>query len=308
MTVDTGLVALGALRVQAQQRADMLNSSFISVPEWNAMISSSYKALYDLLITSYGENYFVAPAYSFTQSGTATTFSLPSDFYKLLGVDLSNGSTWVTIRRFEFADRNKYQPGSAYSTQSGSNLRYKVMGSNVWFNLAPANGQAFRLWYIPKPANLQPVVACSTTSSSTTVTCPDTSQLTTGMSVADYAAAAGSTLSIPSGATITAIVANTSFTISAAATATTANLLAAAWADTYAFDGVSGWEEFIVLDVAVKALLKEESDASAVASLREDLRNRIIGSAPARDAGLAPTVTDAASLDSVWGDGFRGEW
>lgn len=320
---NTGNVALGAVRVQAQQRADMLNSGFLTTVEWNQHISSSYKGLYDLLVTTYGENYFMAPAWNFSQSGTAQTFPLPDGFtvtdsisnqvaqpfYKNLGVDLSDNGTWVTLRRFEFIERNKYMPGSVYNLVGYSNLRYKIMGTSIWFNLPPSNGQAFRVWYVPRPVNLQPVITCTTTSSSQTVTCADTTQLTVGQSIYDYSVAQGATSVFPSGTTITAITPNTSFTVSNPASSS-ATLLAAAWSDTYTFDCVAGWEEYIIIDAAIKAAGKEESDTT-VALLRQelaDVKQRIIDTAPSRDAATAPTVTDAASLDAPWGEYGNGGW
>lgn len=318
---DTGQIALGVVRIQAQQKADMLNSQFLSVVEWNAMISSSYKELYDLLVTTYGENYFVAPAWNFTQTGNGQQFTLPNGatvtdslsqavaapFYKLLGVDLSDSGTWVTLKPFNFVDRNKFLPGSMYEVVGYTNLRYKLMGGQLWFNIPPSNGQAFRVWYVPKPVNLQPVIVCTTAASSTTVSCADTTQLSVGQNVADYAAPQGATAVFPAGTTITAITPNTSFTVSANA-ASSGTLLAAAWSDTYTFDAVSGWEEYIVLDAAIKALIKEESDPSALLTQKAALTQRIMAAAPSRDAAIAPTVSDAAALESPWGYYGYGGW
>jgi hypothetical protein len=44
--------------------------------------------------------------------------------------------------------------------------------------------------------------------------------------------------------------------------------------DSDTIDGVSGWEEFIVLDSAIKCLVKEESTAQAQALMGE--RNRVV--------------------------------
>jgi len=45
-----------------------------------------------------------------------------------------------------------------------------------------------------------------------------------------------------------------------------------------------GWTEYIVLDAAIQALLKEESDVSVLLARKEALRQRIVGSASNRDA------------------------
>src|SRR5882672_837990 len=121
---NTGLVPLGSLRIQAQQRADMVNSQFLTTPEWNQLLTSSYKELYDLLITAYGEEYFLASPYRFQTSSSTQLYPLPDGlttidsessqvavpFYKMSGLDLKvTGSpdSWVTLRKFEFTERNK---------------------------------------------------------------------------------------------------------------------------------------------------------------------------------------------------------
>src|SRR5437868_757552 len=100
-------VSLGAMRIQAQQRADLENSGAISTPEWNQYLSQSYKELYDLLVAAYGNDYYVAAPYALTITGEQF-YDLPSNFYKLLGVDLQYSAAptgWITLKRFEFIER-----------------------------------------------------------------------------------------------------------------------------------------------------------------------------------------------------------
>lgn len=323
---NTGLAQLGYLRTQAQQHADMVNSQFLSTTEWNANISTSYKELYDLLITSYGDEYSVAAPYNFTTSSTTQLYALPDGlttvdvltsviavpFYKLIGIDLqvtTSPSSWVTLRKFEFTERNKYWLANQYAIYGVITLRYRVIGSNLWLTPVPVAGQTIQMWYIPKPTNLQATITCGTTNTSTTVTTSDTSQLAVGMNVADLIVAQGATPVIPVGATISSIIANTSFVVSAAATATASVKLLSAWADSTSLDGISGWEEYVVVDAAIKAMIKEESDPSALMSRKMELKQRVIDSAANRDASLPSRVTDTSSIDLGWpgdGNGFSG--
>ncbi len=57
-------------------------------------------------------------------------------------------------------------------------------------------------------------------------------------------------------------------------------------------DGVSGWEEYIICDAALKCLVKEESDASAFAAQKAAMLQRIESAAENRNAGAPQTVTD----------------
>lgn len=171
----TGEMSLAEIRTQAQQRADMENNRFITLPEWNTYINQAMFELYDLLITSY-EDYFIATPASFTTTGNTNTYALPdgittfqdnsganfvaSPFYKLIGVDLAinnasvNGA-YVTINKFNFIDRNTYvYPNSGGSIYGVFNMRYRVMGTNIQFIPTPTGNQTVRLWYIPKLTQL----------------------------------------------------------------------------------------------------------------------------------------------------------
>ena len=91
-------VTLLELRNRSRQRADMVNSKFVTDAELNTYINASYAELYDLLIASRGENYFVL-SYNFTTSINQDTYALPADFYKLMGVDFVTSSTQAITSR-----------------------------------------------------------------------------------------------------------------------------------------------------------------------------------------------------------------
>lgn len=57
-------------------------------------------------------------------------------------------------------------------------------------------------------------------------------------------------------------------------------------------DGVSGWEEYIICDAAIKCMVKEESDPSAFAAQKVALLQRIESAAENRNAGQPQTVSD----------------
>lgn len=83
-------------------------------------------------------------------------------FYKMVGVDLAvNTSTtnpaWVTLKKFNFIDRNKYiYPNSTSTIYGVYNQAYRIMGQQIEFIPVPAGNQTIRLWYIPRlPALLQ---------------------------------------------------------------------------------------------------------------------------------------------------------
>ncbi len=71
--------------------------------------------------------------------------------------------------------------------------------------------------------------------------------------------------------------------------------------DTDTADGVSGWTEYIVVDAAIKALEKEESDTSALMVRKQALLDRIQSTAMNRDAGAPDTISPTRGSAGGWG-------
>ncbi len=171
----TGEMSLSAVRLQSMQRADRVNSNFVSTPEWNTYINQAMFELYDLLVTLFEDYYVYADAPMFQCTGNQFQFPLPNGvdtftssisgatitpppFYKLLGVDLKLNAAqnaWVTISKYNFIDRNTYVfPNTASTIYGVFNMRYRVMGSKITFIPTPSGGQSVRLWYIPRMTQL----------------------------------------------------------------------------------------------------------------------------------------------------------
>ncbi len=172
-----GEMSLGELRLRAQQKADRVDSAFVTNSEWNFNLRLAMYELYDLLITTYEDYNIAAPAYINT-SGTAFQYALPDGtnylggtlggasgtpanrLYKLSGIDLgvnTSNNAWVTIHRFDWIDRNNFvYPNSTSTIYGVYNMRYRQMGNNLNVIPTPAGNQQLRLWYAPVlPAMLQ---------------------------------------------------------------------------------------------------------------------------------------------------------
>lgn len=234
--LNIGNTTLGSIRLQAQQRADMVNSNFISAAEWNAYINASYYELYDILIQKFGEDYFVAQPYTYTTQTSLQLYPLPTDFYKLLGVEIQlntgNPMSWVTLKNFQFIDRNRWSYPNIYTFYGITNLRYRLNGSNLMIAPVPQAGQTIQIWYIPRQSTL-----------------------------------------INDGDIV---------------------------------DGVSGWQEYIVVDACIKAWNKQESDPSVFMAQKQALLKRIEEASENRDPGEAQHVSDTKSLNYGWGSGSDG--
>ena len=174
VAVPTGEMCLSQIRLAAMQRADRVNSQFVTNAEWRGYINQSLFELYDLLVTVY-EDYFLAEPIKVTSDGVTYSYALPNGsntfqnattnvtftpkpFYKLMGVDLAlnNASNaYVTVNKFNFVDRNRFvYPNTASTIYGVFNLQYRVLGNNIQFIPTPSSGQALRLWYIPRLTEL----------------------------------------------------------------------------------------------------------------------------------------------------------
>lgn len=171
----TGEMNLAAIRLAAQQRADRVNSNFVTQSEWRNYINQSMFELYDLLVTLYEDDYVATPV-SFAADGSTFLYPLPNGvisfnngvtgdsgliarpFYKLLGVDLAlnnANNSYVSIKKFMFADRNKFiYPNTASTIYGVFNLQYRLLGSKIEFIPTPTAGQNLRLWYVPRLVEL----------------------------------------------------------------------------------------------------------------------------------------------------------
>jgi hypothetical protein len=167
-------MSLYELRLRSQQCADRVQSDFVINSEWNSFLRLAMYELYDLLIGSY-EDYFAQQQVFILTNGSTQYYDLPNGvsnylggtftgttgapaeaFYKMAGVDLAvNTSTinpaWVTLKKYNFIDRNKYvYPNSTSTIYGVYNQAYRIMGDQIDFIPVPAGSQTLRLWYVPK--------------------------------------------------------------------------------------------------------------------------------------------------------------
>lgn len=237
---NVGATTLATMTLQAQQRADMVNSAFITASEWTGMVNASCQQLYEKMVEAYGSDYWVQSPFAITTDGVNDKYSLPTDFFKHLGTDLQLSSSgnassgWISIWRFNFADRNRYTLPNVQSLYGRTNLKYKLLGGNIWFIPQPMAAISIRIWYAPR---FTPLLSGSDS-----------------------------------------------------------------------FDGINGWEEWVVNDVAMKALVKEESDISGVQALQATQEERLSHVVENRDAGSPPTTVDVNRVNGGGtGYGFDGE-
>jgi hypothetical protein len=211
------------LRTQARQRADKVGSGYILDSELTTYINQSISELYDLLVGAYGNDYYLTST-TFATNNTDTEYNLPSDFYKLAGVDLYlNASRFITLKPFMWNERGRYQDGSNWAAIIAiQGPRYHIGGNKITFNPTPPGTFNIKMYYVPYSPKLV--------------------------------------------------------------------------ADSDAFDGIDGWEEFVVIDAAIKMLQKEETDVTVLALQKKAIIQRINTMAENRDEGHSFRVQDVQRM------------
>ena len=229
-----GETTVANLVLEAQQRCNKENSQFYTQQELISMVSQSYKELYDVVVTAYGDDYYLATPYTYLTGQNQQMYPLPNDFYKLLLVEVALNPTdpnsYVTIRQFMLREKNKWNYPNQYTMFGITNIRYRLEGNNLMIVPQTQGGQTLRIWYVPRPNQLI------------------------------Y--------------------------------------------PTDLVDGISGWEEYIIADVCIKMLVKEESNeqAQAFAQQKAAMMKRLEDMANNRNIGEPQQVTDSKSVNFSWGE------
>ena len=331
-------MSLSDLRTASRQRADMVNSTFISEPELNSYINASYFELYDLLVQKYGNDYYMKE-YTFQLQGNVSRYDLPDDFFKLLGVDLqisAGPDGYVSLRPFTLAERNRYSTANVQTWIGVTNLRYRISANKLWFTPSPQTGQTIRIWYVPRLAELVDMVTLTVNGvvyddfvtvgnvslvagydfaigGTDAATASNIAQAINAVTWAEELTATSNNNVITltqTGENATALaVGNNATPIPTPGASTRLQLSASSVTNgSTVADGISGWLEYVVTDAAIKMLQKEESDTTTLQFQKAALIKRIEAAAENRDAGSPATIADVQWTNGTWpfGNGFGG--
>lgn len=199
----------------------MVGSTFVTDTEVTEFVNSAADELYDLLVGKHQDQHTMSSAFT-TVAGTEE-YALPTDFYKLVGVDLQIDSEWRTLDPFNLRERNNERNRGSFSGVDLDLPRYWLRKDKLTLLPAPSSALSGKIWYVPTRTQL--------------VSTTDT------------------------------------------------------------LDGVSGWEEVVVVDTAIRCLIKEESDPSALMARKQELVQRIERASQRRDVSGVATATDVYAGD-----------
>lgn len=208
---------------RVRQRADMEGSTFVTEAEITTYINVAMAELHDVLVQRYEDYYVNSTTFTLPTDNPGT---LPSSFYKALGVDFDSGGVTHRLQRYKFQERNMFNSPALVAGRVTS-TRYAIQGSQIKFIPDPAASGTVTLYYVPESQQF------TASEASTTL-----------VSIAPQVA--------------------------------------------------RGYEEYIVIDAAIKCLQKEESEVTILLAQKEQLRARIKDAAMNRDAGEPSVISDVS--------------
>jgi len=285
----TDLVSLTELRLLTRQRADQENSQFVNDTELTRYLNNSWGELYSLINENFNEDYFTTTSTVSMVSGT-DTYDLPSDFYKMRGVDLVVTSTEsVPLKRYNWAQRTRNA-----LTVYARDYKYRVQKGSIVFSPVPSTTDSVKLYYIPSPKRLLSKDTTAITRGTNTMWTTGSHEFVVGDLITGQNFLA---TDYNVDQTVTAIGANT----------VTTDLDSSGLSDPTSygsiesrFDFYSGWDEYIIIDSAIKIMIKEEADATALLLQKNQIKERIITESQNRDAGEPEVVTDVVSYEKFY--------
>jgi hypothetical protein len=203
----------------------MVNSQFISDSELLDYINASYAELYDLLIQTYEDYYITGPTQFTLTSGDEGVYALPSDFYKLRGLDYQYGGDWVELYPYDWNRRNAWNRTLNRVYTGETERSYRMVGTNLRIEPDDDADGTYRIWYAPA-----------------------------------YTALSSDTDNIDS------------------------------------MISRNNWEEYLIIDAAIKMLAKEESDTRALERQKADIKRRIESAAGDRDMDQPERISDIRDI------------
>ena len=145
-------VTLTTLRARARERADMVNSAFVTdgATSVDAFVNEGCQILHEMLVTAYEEEY-VSSSYSTTTTGAGLSpqvsdYPLPTDFFKLYGVTLTSGGVDRTLRPYMRTERAIYKDPRFIPNRLP---RYSIVGSVIRLLPVPLDGLGLTFLYAP---------------------------------------------------------------------------------------------------------------------------------------------------------------
>lgn len=140
-------VTLANLISRARSRADMPLTGFVTDAEVVDWLNEGVQKLHEKLVSAYSEEYVSSTGLLVVQAGGIVA-SLPTDFFKLLTIEMNIAGVTCTLLPYMQQERNAYR--NSLSLPSGTKPRYKIVAGNVRLFPAQVQGTQINITYAPE--------------------------------------------------------------------------------------------------------------------------------------------------------------
>jgi len=144
-------VPLSTLRTVVRELANMETTStgnFISSAELDRRINEAVSELYDLLLEHRGQDYYARSHPITTVAGTAL-YALPADFYQLLGVSCSDGSSHWEMQSWQHSELPRLLSLEVSGGWTAVAMRYRMVVASLELRPAPSGVYTVTVRYVP---------------------------------------------------------------------------------------------------------------------------------------------------------------
>ena len=322
-------VSLAELITRIRQRADMVDTQFVTDEEITSYCNESLGELYDLIVGSAAQEYFmrscniyelppwrrglsaadpswyrdgfmsrdgkvpdVAPGTEL-EVGDGTYAFLPPDFYKILGVDANVGQDNIPwkLTPYNFNKRDNMAPFNG-TWQKGLTMQYRLAGRMA------------KMYDRQGPTTLQPPFPASTFSIFANAPGTGEDAIIASQQVGLFSAQTLYLTPFPpalpnegrSLITVWYIPLPPRFLYQEIFDDEDPEQVVLSPATQFV-PGFAHWDEYLTVDVAMRIRDKEESEVQLLLTQKQNITQRILAQAPTRDAQFPETVQDT----SYWG-------
>lgn len=150
------LVTLQQLIDRVRQRSDQVGSQFVTDAEITNLINVGKRALDDLLVRTFGDDYYASSG-TFVTAVNTENYSLSvltaGTFYKLLSLSQNGPNGWIDCGQYNRHDRNVLRSNVAQA-MPGYGYKYRVVGPNLSILPVPVRASTMEILWIPQTVAL----------------------------------------------------------------------------------------------------------------------------------------------------------
>lgn len=145
---------LSDLRLRCRERADKVNSGFISDAELTRLINTKLSKLWSFLTTQYTDMFVLPPVTIAVTSGTEYV-QLPTDFLMAVGVFGLDGDERIKLSQFNIDELSSVRTVWGAEAEFLEVPRYRIIGRRIYLSPRTFELTEIELWYVPTCTKLE---------------------------------------------------------------------------------------------------------------------------------------------------------